>query len=677
MKRVVLIICTFTLLLSSISVNAYNDEANFMKSIGIVEGYEDGDFRLENEVSRAEFIKMVIMASKFKDNLFSGESESYFPDVDSKHWAYPYIEAGVKNNLISGYNDGEFKPDNTVKYEEALAIVLRLIDYSYKECDMSWEEQQIEAANEVGFTREIDCSIGQSLTRENVIKLLKNLLLYKNNNGKSYIESIGYKAIENTKIITQDKNGYTLTSNGIYKTNAVLTEDRIGTTGCLVLDNETVVGFMQDKIDEVQVATEIVEEKYSGPYVVKNSKWKQDFDGNIDEAIISKNGKSCSIEEIEINDVLYYASEVNKLQVYNNKITGIYQVATPNTDSPEKITVSGKEYTIDSVYAYSKLYNSGEFEIGDSITLLFGKDGGIVDVIAADKTNNELVGYVVDVGAKNFTVDGITTKHYFVGIQFANGEKFEYITKILYSNFKNRVVKLKFEDKYAKLNGVNGKYENEGVFDLGNKIFGEEKLSSDIKILDVYSPYKEDISLCTIIKPERIDQVSISDSKILYCHKNSIGEIDELILHNVTGDMIKYGLCVKANKDFENMKAQYTYDISGTLYNLSTSNVIYALEKGVPAMFVTSDGKNIETMRSLTYIRDSLKTIDKSSATIGDKVYPISDNVYVYLRNYYGTYLTMTIDELVENADKYNINAYFDKGSKYGGCIRIIVVSEK
>ena len=51
------------------------------------------------------------------------------------------------------------------------------------------------------------------------------------------------------------------------------------------------------------------------------------------------------------------------MQVYNNKITGIYQVATPNTESPEKITVSGKEYTIDSVYAYSKLYNSGEFEI--------------------------------------------------------------------------------------------------------------------------------------------------------------------------------------------------------------------------------------------------------------------------------------------------------------------------
>ena len=49
MKRVVLIICTFTLLLSSISVNAYNDEANFMKSIGIVEGYEDGELRLENE----------------------------------------------------------------------------------------------------------------------------------------------------------------------------------------------------------------------------------------------------------------------------------------------------------------------------------------------------------------------------------------------------------------------------------------------------------------------------------------------------------------------------------------------------------------------------------------------------------------------------------------------------
>lgn len=677
MKKVIFIMCTFILLTNLISVYAYDDEVNLMKNMCVLKGYEDGELRLEDTVSRAEFVKMIIMASKFKDNLFSSESNPYFSDVNSNHWAYTYIETAAKNNIISEYEDKTFKPDNAVSLEEALAVVLKLINDSHKTSETSWKGQQIEAAKELGLTKGVYSSTEQPLSRENVIKLLKNLLFIKNKNGKSYIENIGYTTVENTKIIAKDNNGYFLTSNGIYEVKTAIAEDAIGTTGCLVLDGEIVVGFIQNNASKVEITDELVTETYSGPYIVKTSNWKEDFCKAIDDAIITKNGKPCSIEKIEINDVLYYAENVNKLQAYNDKITGVYQAASPNTKNPEKITVSGKEYTINSVHAYSKIYDEGEFTIGDSITLLLGRNGDVVDVTDAGKTKDELVGYVADVGVKNFTIGEVTTKHYYASIRFADGQKFEYITKGLYSNLKNRVVKIKFEDKYAKLNRVNETYKNYGVFDLKKRMFGEEKLSDDIIILDVYSPYSDDISLSSSIKPERIDHVYIANKQILYCHKNSAGEIDKLILHNVTGDMIKYGLCVKADKDFKNMKAQYTYDILGTLYNLSTNKMIYSIEKGVPAMFVTADGKVITTTKSLTHIKDSLKLIDKNTASSKDKIYPISEYACVYLKNHHGTYLTMTIEELVENADKYYINAYYDKDSKYGGCIRIFVVNEK
>ncbi len=56
-----------------------------------------------------------------------------FPDVKATHWAYDYIEKMVKLKMITGYDDGFFKPNDTVNYLENLQLISRLLDLSQEE----------------------------------------------------------------------------------------------------------------------------------------------------------------------------------------------------------------------------------------------------------------------------------------------------------------------------------------------------------------------------------------------------------------------------------------------------------------------------------------------------------------------------------------------------------------
>ena len=91
--------------------------------LGVLEGYEDGSFKPHNEVTRAEFLKMALLASPFhKDNDFQ-QTETSFSDVLKKHWASGYIEYATNEKIIEGFPNGEFKPDVGISRVAAAKIV--------------------------------------------------------------------------------------------------------------------------------------------------------------------------------------------------------------------------------------------------------------------------------------------------------------------------------------------------------------------------------------------------------------------------------------------------------------------------------------------------------------------------------------------------------------------------
>ena len=95
----------------------------FLMDRKIIEGYEDGLFRPERNITRTEFLKMVLIAGNNTGNV-GKYPPSGFPDARG-HWGKKYIDAGVSLGYIKGMGDGTFAPDANVTYAQVFAMFLR------------------------------------------------------------------------------------------------------------------------------------------------------------------------------------------------------------------------------------------------------------------------------------------------------------------------------------------------------------------------------------------------------------------------------------------------------------------------------------------------------------------------------------------------------------------------
>lgn len=829
MKRILSVILFTTIILSSfITASANNGSINLLQNLSIMNGYEDGSLRLENTVSRAEFTKMIVSASKYKSYVATSIFVSPFIDVTHKHWAAPYILVALENKMISGYLDATFKPENTVSYEEAVTVVLKTLGYTDDDFGSSWPYGQIGIANQIGITKGLTCTVGQEMTRGDVATLIGNMLVAKTKDNTNYAETIGYKLSENVEIVSIDNSGNVFTNEGTFSTKYKIDNAFVGTKGTLVLNQQSeTIGFVSEKTtsgstqtyivntivddsiityvdgvrnelripdstvlykdntkttfgeikssiqendtlsiryneygaihyvtlnaDNSSILTEssltkyvlyttlndavlaynngklcqlaledstttykdnekttfgtakanlkmgdILNVKYNdsnqisyvsvengifdGPKTVASQSWDTTFNIDLSSVSIIRNGVQCDKEEIQINDILYYSSDLNIIFAYCNTVTGVYQKATPNKDTPTSITLSGVEYSIESVTAFNKLSSSGKYNLGDSITLLLGKDGKVADVATQEtSTSSSLVGYVAEIGTKEFTSNGKSTKEYYAKIVSADGTAVDYKMKTSSSYSKNSVVKVKFEDGYAKISKINNNTSLSGIFDYENKKIGSKLISSNVKILDVYSSNSSDATLYTSVYPQRIDGVTLSKDSILYYEEDDKGRITKLILKNVTGDMLKYGIMIKATNiaDDYYLGGTYKYDLNGTEYELETTDKVYtSISSGMPIK-VVCENDEVKTIQSLTKANGSIADLSYTSVKISGNSFPVSSNVCVYVRNYSGTYLTMNLGDLINNIGEYSVSAYYDKGAKSGGCIRVFVVTKK
>ena len=101
-----------------------NKEISTMANGGYIKGYEDGSFRPENSITRGEF---VTIAARFLEEIV-GETYKTFSDIDD-HWAEDAIHAVADQEWIGGYEDGTFRPDELITRAEAMTIINRMLVY--------------------------------------------------------------------------------------------------------------------------------------------------------------------------------------------------------------------------------------------------------------------------------------------------------------------------------------------------------------------------------------------------------------------------------------------------------------------------------------------------------------------------------------------------------------------
>lgn len=110
-----------------VNLSDIDQTSRFYKSVsvfvteGIIEGYDDGTFKADNQINRAEALKIILEAFKLENN---PQAELTFSDVSNEAWFAEYVAVGLNEGIIKGYNDGTFKPGNQVNFVEALKMGL-------------------------------------------------------------------------------------------------------------------------------------------------------------------------------------------------------------------------------------------------------------------------------------------------------------------------------------------------------------------------------------------------------------------------------------------------------------------------------------------------------------------------------------------------------------------------
>lgn len=708
-------------------------------------------FTMDSMLTRAQFSKMAIMISPYRDYVASNLSISPFIDVTHKHWSAPYVHTAISNGIISGYVDGTFKPENPINYEEALTICLRILGYENDDFGSSWPYGQIATAKQIGLTDNMVSSKGVNIHRQDAVNLLYNTLCTpQKGTNTPYAQTLGYNITDSVNIIASHNQDSTVpsdsikTSVGTFKINSYFNYNSIGLKGTIVTegndlilffpdeDVKTVEGYIvyaplandvlvynNDSIENLSAPTDTTVYMSGQQTTLKNVLPSLDIgysltlsrntDGSIDYITIESNsldgpfiadsniigtfsnahniirdGKKSSASELKNNDVLYYSKSLNTVWAYTKKITGIYESATPNKDTPTSITVSGKTYTLEGASAYSALASTGNFEYGDTITLLLGRKGDVAGVISASSSTLDslTVGYLIGSGQKQFTdSNGNEYSSLYVVVVHPDGKTYEYATDENYNSYfssmLNSVVTVSFSDGKVTLKPATNSKKISGKVSYTNMTLGNYKLAKDVEILDVSTTISSDTSLYTTTFIQRLDGIDISSSSILYCDLNNSGEIQKLIIKNVTGDMYTYGVVTKADVASTGYSASYTYIIDGITSQTSSSSV-YSVLSGEPSKFIINNGK-VSQISPLNLISGQISDISATNLKAGEKNYLLSDKVTIYEKGQTSgyNYLETPLDDLITNQDNYTIRAYIDKEPVSGGRVRIIIIEKK
>ena len=216
MKKHLAILMTIIFCISmfaGISVSAFSDvdadhrhsqAIDFLAGKGVINGYEDGSFKPEDTITRAEFVKMMLEFLGFGNIYGDAIVNTNFTDVDGKnmtitskdeegnetttntttnqHWAAGYIKLAVDKGVVNGYGDGTFGPDDPVKYEEAIKMIVCCLgreEHAKTRAEIVnmplWPDGYLSIGNDLMVGKSTDYVLGTNAGRSNVAQMLYNV----------------------------------------------------------------------------------------------------------------------------------------------------------------------------------------------------------------------------------------------------------------------------------------------------------------------------------------------------------------------------------------------------------------------------------------------------------------------------------------------------------------------
>lgn len=101
----------------------YSNPIGYLEGFKIISGYQDGTFKPDKQLTRAEFASVISRFAKLDTT-----KKTNFSDVSSNHWAKDYIDNAISHGWMGGYPDGTFKPNQPITRAEIVTVINKLIN---------------------------------------------------------------------------------------------------------------------------------------------------------------------------------------------------------------------------------------------------------------------------------------------------------------------------------------------------------------------------------------------------------------------------------------------------------------------------------------------------------------------------------------------------------------------
>ncbi len=584
------------------------DEAvQAVTALGIVNGDGSGDLKLSQKVTRAEFVTMAVKATPVGDGVGQAATSPY-PDVPRSHWASGYVEAAVSRGLVTAFSDGTFRPGREISLAEASSMVLSLLGYGPGDFSGSYPTGQLAMYRSLKLDRGVTAVNASSpLTRQDAVFLFYNLLSAKTKEGAPYIQQLGHSL---------DASG---------------------------------------KPDLVS----LINGQMEGP-IVAQSGWRSSLP--FSPSKVYRNGSLVTASAIQNYDIVYWNASMGTVWAYAKKATGPIQAIAPDRAEPTSVTVAGRTYPIETSSAAYALSDLGQYHLGDTVTLLLGRSGGVASVADVSASAGEKVGVVTAVEKSSYPDgSGGTYTAQAVTLLATDGQTYQYQVQGSYKTGSLVRATVAAQGGQVTLRGLgnaslSGKVNKEGTR-LDKYTFAQ-----GAEILDVSD------GRGAVIYPSRLAGLSLDRGEIKYYSLNPQGEIETLILNDVTGDAYQYGIITRFEETGEGMSrfCTYQYDVGGVGYAFSGTTRFPAT--GGPVR-ILGDPANPDRLYPLTPAKAG--QLVGSQFVAGSQRYTLSDNVAVYEQRG-GQYFLSSLARAEES--QASLTAWYDKAEADGGRVRVIVI---
>lgn len=525
----------------------------------------------------------------------------------------------MEQGWVTGYIDGSFRPESTITLEEGCTALLRLLGYDSSSLTGSYPEAQLTKARAVGLLDGLDLSQGDTLTRQDCVTLFYNLLTAEDSSGAVYGTTLGYTV-----------------TNGEVDYSALVSA---GTRGPFVAESASL----------------------SLPFSAEN-------------ITVYRDGAASDLSAVSRYDVYYYNESLRTVWIYTQQVTGTLTARSPGAASPESVTVAGNEYELGTSAATYKVSSQGSFSLGDTVTLLLGMNGEVVDVVSPAAAGSSAVYYGVVVSSQRSASSSATGS--------GGGTDVQIVTQVACSDgtvrtfyhtgsahSAGRLVTVTSSGGTTKVKTLSGKSLSGKVTGGGTRFAGYD-FADGAEIIDTDSQGN-----FVRIYPSRLAGAALDSENVLCYTLDENDDIDRLILRDATGDAVDYIYltAVETNSGSMTSAGSYTYLLDGESRSFSSS-AVFSVKVGGAAI-TWSDGK-ISRLRQLRSV--SLTDLGVLSAASGNKTYTLDESVQVLLKSG-GTadsYYFTTLSEI--NDQDYTLTGWYDDlGCPAGGRIRIIVAAAK